>query len=86
MKHRSINQRLARAKSLDTKREILSDWSENWKAEQLTLVQRLEKAIGNDDFDELCIVVGQLKAVTDKRFLALPKIFSKLTEAEGNGE
>lgn len=79
MKHRSINQRLNRAKSLDTKREILTDWTANWKGEQLILIKQLEHAISNDDYDQLCIVAGQLKAVTDKRFDALPKIFDKLT-------
>jgi len=79
-KHKSISQRLAKAGSLATKREIGHDWSANWQQEQKRLIHKLEQAISADDYAQLCIITGQLKAVTEKRFSALPKVIEKLTE------
>lgn len=72
---------------MEVKREILNDWSASWSSEQLTLIKRIESAIRSDDYDELCVACGQLKAVTEKRFAALPKIFDRLTtEARSDGD
>jgi len=79
-KHRSISQRLARAKSLDTKKEIALDWAKNWQHEQCKLITQLGMAVKNDDYDQLCIVTGQLKAVAEKRFSALPNVIANLSE------
>lgn len=69
---------------MSTKGEILTDWSGSWKAEQLGLITQLEQAIKADDYDQLCIATGQLKAMSNKRFDALPNIFSKLTSDQAN--
>lgn len=78
MKHRSINQRLKRAKSNETKQEILQDWAENWQQEQLHLIKMIENAISSDDYNQLCTATSQLKAMSSKRFAALPKIFNNV--------
>jgi hypothetical protein len=76
--HRSISQRLKRAKSIESKMEAAQDWAANWQREQEGLIRDLEQAISNDDYDQLCIISGQLKAVSQKRFIALPKVISAL--------
>ena len=81
-KHRSISQRLARAGSLGVKTEIALDWAQSWHTEQMQLIHRLEQAIKKDDYDELCIVCGQIKAVSEKRFKALPKVLTTLSKGE----
>lgn len=78
--HRSISQRLKIAKSPEVKQEVALDWAANWHTEQLQLIQQLEQAVKRDDYDKLCIVTGQLKAVTQKRLEALPKVIKALTD------
>lgn len=80
MGRKSISQRLNTAKSLQTKQEIALDWSANWSQEQVELIKQLETAIKTDNYDDLCIITGQLKAVTLKRFEALPNVIKLLTE------
>jgi hypothetical protein len=80
MQHRSISQRLKKAKSPEVKQEVALDWAANWQTEQLQLIQLLEQAVKRDDYDNLCIVTGQLKAVTQKRLEALPKVIKALTK------
>lgn len=79
--HRSISQRLAKAKATETKKEVALDWAANWAREQMQLVTRLEKAVASDDYDQLCIVTGQIKAVSIKRLDALPKVIEALCGA-----
>lgn len=79
--HRSISQRLAKAKAMETKKEVALDWSANWAREQMQLVAQLEKAVAADDYDQLCIVTGQIKAVSIKRLEALPKVIEALCGA-----
>jgi diphthamide synthase subunit DPH2 len=86
MGRKSISQRLSNAKELQTKQEIALDWSANWQQEQAKLIMRLEHAIKTDDYDELCIVTGELKAVTLKRFEALPNVIKLLTLDEQNND
>lgn len=82
MKHRSISQRLDRAKSFESKKSILLDWSDAWEDETRQLIRNLEQAINTMDYDKLCINTGQLKAVAEKHFTALPRIFERLFKLE----
>lgn len=74
----SISQRLAKAKAPETKKEVAKDWAANWQQEQQRLVAQLERAVAADDYDQLCQVTGQIKAVSEKRFGALPKVLDAL--------
>lgn len=78
--HRSIAQRLRRAKSPESKREAALDWARNWGEEQMGLIRQLEQAVAQDDYDRLCTVTGQIKAVTDKRFAALPRVLTAMKD------
>lgn len=78
MQHRSINQRLKRAKSPAAKSEIISEWVSSWKHEQNQLIKSLEKAVSQDNYDNTCIALGQLKTVLDKKMSALPGVFLDL--------
>lgn len=78
LKHRSISERLARAKSPEARASVLSDWVSNWRDDQLDIVRQLEQAIQTMDYNAFCSATGQLKAVTEKRLDALQKIFEKL--------
>lgn len=80
--HRSITQRLKRAKSPASKLAAASDWAANWQQEQTGLIRDLERAVADDDYDQLCIASGQLKAVTIKRFTALPKVIEALNDRD----
>jgi len=49
-------------------------WVDEWKSEQTTLCDKLPIAIDVHDFDELCIVNGQLREMSNKKFTALYNI------------
>lgn len=79
-KHKSIGGRLRSAKTRPRRREILTEWRHNWYDDQMDIVAQLERAIGRMDYDALCIATGQLRAVTEKRFLGLDSVIRRLTE------
>ncbi|MFB5269352.1 hypothetical protein ACE41H_21570 [Paenibacillus enshidis] len=79
---RSIGQRLEKAKSLESKKKIALDWATNWKNEHERLIKDLERAIIEDDYDLLCRATGQLKVVGQKRFNALPRVLSHISEVQ----
>jgi len=76
MGHKSISQRLDRAKTTEAKISTLVSWSKNWEHETMELISRLETS----DHDQLCIVTGQLKAVCQKHFTALPRVLTRFVE------
>jgi len=71
MSRKTVTQRLQRAKTNDDQLKIITEWLDAWSNEQSKLCERLSFAIDIHDFDEACIVNGQLRAVTDKKFIAL---------------
>ena len=72
--HKSISQKLKRAKTPEDKIKNILAWSEAWKKDTDVFIKRLESAIKQDDYDELCISLGRLKEDLTKRFTALPKV------------
>lgn len=80
--HRSISQRLKRAKSLEAKQATAMEWSLHWFDEQMQLIEQLERAIRTRSHDDLCIATGQLRAVTKKRFDALNNVLGLLSVSE----
>lgn len=82
-KHLSIGQRLKKARRPETKRQVALNWVENWKDDHDQLIRSLERAIQTDDYDLLCRTTGQLKAVGEKRFAALPNVILHFADAPG---
>jgi len=78
---RSIGQRLAKAKAPGLKAEIAQDWARNWEEDQTQVLRRLEQAHKHKNWHGIGATVAQLRAITDKRFFALPNVISKLSEA-----
>jgi hypothetical protein len=79
-KHLSISQRLRKAQSPEAKKAVALAWAKSWKEDHDELIRDLEHAIRTNDYDLLCIATGQLKAVGQKRFDALPRVLSHLAE------
>lgn len=77
-KHRSIGERLSRAKSPEAREELLKDWVANWQADQMGIVRQFQHALQTMDYDALCIATGELKAVSQKRFPALERVLRTL--------
>jgi hypothetical protein len=73
----SIKGRLHKARSLESKREVLTSWAANWQNEQRYLLAELQNPKARFSNDEL---IRQLKAVTEKRFPALLRVFETLLE------
>lgn len=82
MAHRSIKDRIRRAKSNEVRREVLTDWAANWRSDQEDIVRQFERAVSRRDYDALASLTGQLKAVTEKRFEGLASVIDALTEAD----
>lgn len=77
-KHKSISQRLATAKTLETKQEILRDWANAWEREVSRLVDDLGQAVASDDVDRASQCVGELRAVHGKKIEGLKRIFDRV--------
>ena len=71
MSRKTVTERMRRAKTNEDRIELITNWLDAWYREQTKLCERLSLAIDIHDFDEACIVNGQLRAVTDKKFVAL---------------
>ncbi|MEY3787972.1 MAG: hypothetical protein RIQ94_372 [Pseudomonadota bacterium] len=81
IQHRSISQRLKRAKSPEAKHLTLDEWAKSWELEQMQVIASLGVAIKDGDFDRECILCGELKALSIKKFEALPKVLNTLIDA-----
>ena len=79
-KNQSIGQRIDSAKRKGVAREIALDWADAWQKEQGAVVKRLGKSIAEADFDAQCIVAGELKKITEKRFAGLRSVIERLSE------
>ena len=82
MSRKTVTERMRRAKSNDDRLIIITEWLDAWYREQSKLCERLSLAINIHDFDEACIVNGQLRAVTDKKFVALYNMLHILDMSE----
>ncbi|MGN7457473.1 hypothetical protein ACTHPH_21900 [Paenibacillus pasadenensis] len=77
-KHLSVGQRIKKAGTLARQEEIALAWAEDWQAEYDRLIRSLEAAVRHNDYDQLCRMTGQLKAVGQKKFSALPGVIRAL--------
>lgn len=66
----------------DKKLSLAQHWAESWHADQNDLIARLGIAVRDNDYDEQCICVGQLRESSAKRFRSLPDILSLLIDAD----
>lgn len=80
MKHRSISERLARAGTLSVRREIAHDWQANWMQDHDAEIQAIERALQRGHIQEAGQALGRLKALSDKRFTAMPRVIEALSD------
>ena len=81
-KHRSIGERMQRAKSLASRREAALDWAANWLADQDETISALEQAIRRGDLVAAGRYCGQIKTISDKSLVALPKVIDALADED----
>lgn len=72
--NRSISTKLKNSKSREETDLIVAVWVQAWQEEQLRYVRRLEYAIANDSYDDLCIATGRIKNLTIRKFKGLETI------------
>lgn len=77
---RSIKQRMQRAKAPGLRLTVARDWAENWRADQSAVVADLSRARRATDWNGIDAGIAQLRAVTEKRFAALPGVLDALAE------
>ena len=82
MKRRSIGERMGRAKSLDIRRQIAYDWTANWIQDHDAEIRFIETALQRGQISEAGQALGRLKALSDKRFGALPRVIAALTDED----
>lgn len=78
--HRSIKQRLAKAKAPSLKRTIAHDWAKNWEDDQMDIVRQLRQGLRHEDMRTIAAAVMQLAAVTEKRFAALSGVIDAISQ------
>lgn len=83
-KHKSIKARLHSARSLETRAEVLSDWLNNWHDDQKSILRLLETGITSQDMTTVIQATKQLKVITDKRFVGLKTVLSKLQDGQND--
>lgn len=77
---RAIGERLRRAKSLESRKEVALDWYANWHQDHLNTLQQVEKALQFRDVEDAGRILGQLKALHEKAFGALPRVIEALAD------
>ncbi len=75
----SISQRLKKTQKPEVKREIVDEWVNNWRTQYDDLTRRLGRAIANDDYDNTCILAGEIKGASQKFFDALPRVIDAVS-------
>lgn len=80
MKRRSISERLNRAGTLAVRREIAHDWQANWMQDHDAEIIAIERALQRGSIQEAGQALGRLKALSEKRFGALPKVIDALSD------
>lgn len=81
-KNKPIGKRMKSLKSYQTQQKVLSDWSANWKQDQLKVITQLEAAARINDRGEVFHMIDQLKGLTEKRFTALNNVLYMLTDPD----
>lgn len=81
-KHRSISERLHRAKSPEARAAVLEAWVRNWEHDQMDILAQIEAGIRHMDRDTLISSAGQLRAITDKRMVGLRNVLRIMTEID----
>ncbi|WP_290684709.1 hypothetical protein [Haematobacter sp. UBA3484] len=82
MKRIAIRERLRKAKSLAVRREIAHDWLANWLQHYDLTIRSLDNAVSRGEMQEAGRILGQLKALNDKRFGAMPNLIDKLCDED----
>jgi hypothetical protein len=80
---RSISAKLKHSKSAEESNLIIAVWHQAWHEEQIRYIRRLEYAIANDSYDDLCIATGRLKSLTTRKFRGLETILKHYQHQEG---
>lgn len=82
MKHKSIGKKMKTLKTYQAQRRTLTGWVENWKEDQINIIERLNQATMNDDHGEIMHMIAQLKEMTEKRFTALYNITQMVSDPQ----
>ena len=79
-KHRSISERLARAKSPEARASVLADWIADWEDAQWHLLEQIETALRDGNYNAGCIAAGAFKNQIEQRFDGLETVLRILQE------
>ena len=82
---KTTKERVRKAWTKDYKIKIAKEWIESWETDQADTVARLCAAARSDDHDTIVICSGQLRGMTENRFIALRGIIDALTEGLPDG-
>lgn len=82
-KHRSIGERLRRAKTPEALAATLAAWVDNWERDQIAVLEMIEEGVRTMDPDLLQPGAGQLRALTAKRMQALRNVLALLSGQQG---
>ncbi len=81
-KHRSISERLARAKSPEARASVLADWVADWEESQWYLLEQIEAALRTGNHNAGCIAAGAFKNQIEQRFDGLETVLRILQEPQ----
>lgn len=81
-RRKTIGARMKSVKSYQKQKEILLDWSKNWKDDQSTVIHRLSRGVAKNDIGEIKYMLDQLRGMTEKRFTGLDNIIGMVCDPD----
>lgn len=75
---------MERVRSKIVIREVLHQWSDEWRAEHIGWIEDLKDAIDRNDMIRIKIVFAQLRILTENKHNALHNIWDLLIDKEWN--
>lgn len=77
---RAIGERLKRAGTLAVRKEVALAWYANWHRDHMDTMSKIENALMFNDVADAGRLLGQLKALHEKAFGALPRVIESLAD------
>lgn len=80
--HKSIGQLIKKPKDRVTRVEMSKEWAAGWAAEYYALLDEMQVVLIKEDMSAAFRLVRELKAVGNKGYDVLPRLFEAIAAAE----
>lgn len=82
MKNKSISIKLRKAYTYERQEDVLKEWYEDWRKDQLLTIIKLRRAAESNDHSEIMHMIDQLQGMTENRFAGLKNVLNILSDPD----